>query len=269
MTGNPAYRLLLHAGLFWVWAFSLAFAQPTVRKNLSVNKNDVIDSLWKLQAQKTYPHAQSNSECRGEPWFRARCAINDTVKNTGHGQGFPSWGPEQVAHPWLLVDFGKQVVVDSVVIFIRADFPHDGYWNKGRLIFSDNTGVNITLDSTAKPQSFKISPHVTTFLRVDSLVWHVPNTWCALTQVQAFGYDNVSAITSSIRGRAFTKGNSKYSFLCIGFSPLNGEMTDASDYALYDLNGREIRLFSKPFSYRNPGPGRIARNWFVLRGLKS
>jgi hypothetical protein len=237
---------------FCLLAFSLASAQPSVRKNLSVNKNDVIDSLWKLQAQKTYPHAQSNSECRGEPWFRARCAINDTVKNTGHGQGFPSWGPEEIAHPWWLVDFGKQVVVDSVVIFVRADFPHDGFWNKGRLIFSDNSGVNITLDSTAKSQSFKISPHVTTFLRIDSLVWHAPNTWCALTQVQAFGYDNVSGVRLAVPVVSLAKGNAWQAVRFYGFVRAARAASEASDVSLFDLNGREM-------------PGHFAHRFLILR----
>jgi hypothetical protein len=252
-------------------AFSLAAAQQPARKNLSVNKNDVIDSLWQLQTQKTYPHAQSNSECRGEAWFRARCAINDTVNNTGHGQGFPSWGPEQVARPWWLVNFGKQVVVDSVVIFIRADFPHDGYWYKGRLIFSDNTGVDITLDSTAKPQSVKVSPHVTTFLRIDSLVWHVPNTWCALTQVQVFGNDIASGVTTPDDGRSLPKVNQPIAFRLTGIERLTGLSHDVTEYELFDLNGREVHI-AKPacFQIRScfQGTERNAYNCFILRERK-
>jgi hypothetical protein len=251
MTINRIYSLLKSA-LFCLVAFSLVSAQPAVRKNLSVNKNDIIDSLWKLLPQKTYPHAQSNSECRGEPWFRARCAINDTVKNTGHGQGFPSWGPEEITHPWLLIDFGKQVVVDSVVIYIRADFPHDGYWYKGRLIFSDNTGVNITLDSTAKPQSFKIALHSTTFLRIDSLAWHVPTTWCAISQVQVFGYDNVSGVTSNSPVASVTKGNTWKAVRFNGLTYAAGMSSEGSDQRLFDLSGREM-------------PGHFTHECFILR----
>jgi hypothetical protein len=164
-------------------------AQSYPYKNLSVNKNDLIDSMWNLQSVKTYPHAQSNSECRGEPWFRARCAISDTIKNTSHGQGFPSWGPDQRTDIWWKVNFGKNVLVDSITIYIRADFPHDGYWFKGRFNFSDGSKLSFALDSTARPQSFKFTQRATNFVLIDSLVWRQPTTWCAFTQVQVFGYD--------------------------------------------------------------------------------
>lgn len=189
--------LLLAAIVFIVQSpFQRSIAQVAC-KNLSVNPTDLIDSLWNLQATKTYPHAQSNSECRGEAWFRARCAINDTIKNTSHGQGYPSWGPDTVPVVWWKVSFGKNVLVDSITIYIRADFPHDDYFYKGRFNFSDGSTLPFTLDSTARPQSFKFAAHTTSYVLIDSLIWHKVDSWCAFTQVQVFGYDQASEVHSA------------------------------------------------------------------------
>jgi hypothetical protein len=182
---------MLKATMLFLTSF-LFSVQSATYKNVALNPQDVHDSTWKKLAVKTYPHATSNSECRMDPVFFARCAINDTIKNTCHGAGCPSWGPEQVTNAYLKVDFGKNVAVDSVTLYIRADFPHDGYWYKGLLCFSDSSKVSITMDSTAKAQRYKFSKKLTKWVRLDSLKWHVPNTWCAISQLQVWGYDSVT-----------------------------------------------------------------------------
>jgi hypothetical protein len=135
-----------------------------------------------------------------DPAFFARNAINDTILNTHHGAGYPSWGPEQVTYPWWRVEFGREIEIDSVTLYIRADFPHDGYWVSGRLCFSDSSIIPITLDSTAQPQSFKFTSRKTEWVRIDSLLWKRPNTWCAMTQVQVWSKDSASTGTEKTSG---------------------------------------------------------------------
>jgi hypothetical protein len=159
--------------------------------NVALNPQDLPQADWQALTVKSYPHASSNSETRTEPWFFARCVINDTIKNTSHGSGFPSWGPEQRIDNMLQIDFGHEVAVDSVTLYIRADFPHDNYWYTGRLCFSDSSKVTISIDSTKDAQGYKFTERVTRWLRFDSLIWHVPNTWCALSQLQVWGHDTI------------------------------------------------------------------------------
>lgn len=214
---------------------------PSPYKNLSANKNDIIDSMWNLKSIKTYPHAQSNSECRGEPWFRARCAISDTLKNIGHGTGFPSWGPDQRTDIWWKVLFGKNVVVDSITIYIRADFPHDGYWFKGQVGFSDGQKIQITLDSTSRPQSFKFPQHVTNYVLIDSLVWRKADTWCAFTQVQVFGRDQGVAILPGLPEKSCGKTSSNLSVLG---DRLGIEIPESfKETQLFTMNGKKIGAF--------------------------
>lgn len=176
-----------------------AISAQTNYRNVALNPQDTHDSVWLKQTVKRYPHARSNSECRMDPSFFARNCINDTIKNTCHGAACPSWGPEQTTAIWWLVDFGKSEAIDSVTIYSRADFPHDNYWYKGKLNFSDSSSISIRLDSTAKPQGYTFKRLVTKWMRIDSLVWHIPNTWCAFTQVQVWGNDTLLTGLKQIR----------------------------------------------------------------------
>jgi len=260
-------RILINALCFALVLFTFASAQQGMYKNLSVNKTDVIDSLWQLLAAKTYPHAQSNSECRGDPTFRARCALSDTIKNTCHGAGCPSWGPEQVPLPWWKVSFGKQVLVDSVAIYLRADFPHDGYFCKGRIVFSDNSSIRITLDSSARRQGFKFTPRVISSLTIDSLLWHVPLTWCAITQVQVYGYDQwVGTIPQASTGLKPNPSCPLKLFFPAG--PATYRLhSDAATVTLYGLNGRclsTIAASGRPGNRIARIPDAIGRNSIVV-----
>jgi len=58
-------------------------------RNLAINPADVRGYA------RSWPHASANSECRNDPAFAARNAIDGKTENTGHGRKFPSWGPDK------------------------------------------------------------------------------------------------------------------------------------------------------------------------------
>ena len=39
----------------------------------------------------------------------------------------------------LKIEFGREVLLDKVILTLRADFPHDNYWQQVTLKFSDGT----------------------------------------------------------------------------------------------------------------------------------
>lgn len=155
-------------------------------RNLARNPYDV-------QGPSTvFPHAASNSECRGEPVFAARNAIDGSRENRGHGTWpYQSWGPEQRSDVWWQVDFGREVVIDKVVITLRADFPHDKHWNKASLVFADGERRPVTLQKTGGRQVFQFAPKRTTSLRLADLLQDGPPGWCALAEVEVWGRDPV------------------------------------------------------------------------------
>jgi hypothetical protein len=136
----------------------------------------------------SYPHAESNSECRNEACFAARNVIDGKTANTGHGPEWPSWGPDQRNDLWLKIDFGGPVETDKVVIYIRADFPHDNYWRSGIIEFSDGTSQKIAFQKTASAQVFQFAPRQTQWIHIANLIGDVPPGWCGFTEVEVWGW---------------------------------------------------------------------------------
>jgi hypothetical protein len=152
-------------------------------RNLAFNPYD-----WQTDNVSFFPHIETNSECRNEYRYSARNVINGLSENTSHGKWKDrSWGPEQITDPWIDIDFGRLVEVDKVVIYIRADFPHDGYWRTANLAFDDGTEEIIKFKKTAKPQTFTFSKRKIKSFRIKELTQPKPLQWCALTEVQVWG----------------------------------------------------------------------------------
>ena len=150
--------------------------------NLALNRKDDKGDF------KPHPHASSNSECRHDLAFAAMNAIDGKTENKGHGGAFPSWGPEQRKDLWFQIDFGKQVLVDRIDLFIRADFPHDTYWHDATVVFSDGTSEKIRIQKTAERQTFVLKqPHTLIWLLFTDLVQDAPLGWAAWSEVEVYG----------------------------------------------------------------------------------
>jgi len=152
-------------------------------RNVALNPDDVQGYA------RSWPHASSNSEYHGMPAFAARNAINGKTQNKGHGGKFPSWGPDKLKGLWWKVDFGRLVEIDKLVLYIRADFPHDDFWHSATIEFSDGSRESIKIEKTAEPQEFRFDKRVVSSLRLTDLTEAEPLGWCALTEVQVWGKD--------------------------------------------------------------------------------
>ena len=152
-------------------------------RNVALNPNDAQGYA------RSWPHAYSNSEYRDMPAFAACNAIDGKTENTGHGGKFPSWGPDKLKGLWWKVDFGRLVEIDKIVLYIRADFPHDDHWHSATVEFSDGSRESITIEKTAKPQEFEFDKRSVSWLRLSDLVETEPLGWCGFTEVQVWGRD--------------------------------------------------------------------------------
>ncbi|HYW79853.1 MAG TPA: hypothetical protein VE890_09770 [Thermoguttaceae bacterium] len=150
-------------------------------------RNVALNSLDVHGRSGFFPHATSNSECRDDPSFFARNAINGRAANQGHGPRFPSWGPDQRTDLWWKVEFGRPVAVDKIVLSIRADFPHDRHWHTATVEFSDGSRLPIQIEKTAKPQTFTFDRRTVEWLRFTDLVQAEPLGWCGFTEVEVWG----------------------------------------------------------------------------------
>jgi len=155
----------------------------TARRNLAFNPYDGHSNKG------FYPHASANVETRGEAVFAARNAIDGVYENTSHGSWpYQSWGINRDPDAALTLDFGRPVVVDELRLTLRADFPHDSHWTAATVNFSDGSTETLTLQKSAAPQAFPITPRTVTGLTLCRLIKaDDPSPFPALTQIEAWG----------------------------------------------------------------------------------
>ena len=136
----------------------------------------------------SYPHALTNSGATN-PRFLARNAIDGIFQTCHHGR-FPyeSWGINGRDDAWLCVEFGRPVRADTVVLFLRADFPHDTWWKSARITCSDGFEQTVALHKTGMPQEFRIGPRLVEWVCLSNLEKaDNPAEWPALSQIMVMG----------------------------------------------------------------------------------
>lgn len=138
-----------------------------------------------------YPHASANIETRGEAVFAARNAIDGIYANTSHGEWpYGSWGINRDPNAVWMLEFGREVCIDKIVIFERADFPHDNWWKEATVQFSDGSSLMLSLKKTELGQSFSFEKKKIEWLRLERLIQSdEPSPFPALTQLEVFGWE--------------------------------------------------------------------------------
>ncbi|QOS79229.1 carbohydrate-binding protein [Paenibacillus sp. JNUCC31] len=162
-----------------------ALHEITSYKNVAANAYDHHTNL------SLYPHASANVETRGEAVFAARNAINgNTVTYSHGGWPFESWGINQRKDAEFTVHFGRLVEIDKIVLYLRADFPHDNYWEQVTLHFSDGSSQMASLVKSGKAQTILLEPKQVEWVKLSELIQsNDPALFPALTQFEAYGQE--------------------------------------------------------------------------------
>lgn len=136
-----------------------------------------------------YPHAWANVETRGEAVFAARNAIDGVTANASHGNWpYASWGINRRDDAAFTLEFGRPVDTETIVLCTRADFPHDNWWVKADLVFSDGTREQVSMEKSSEPHRFAIKKEGITWLRLENLIKaEDPSPFPALTQIEVWG----------------------------------------------------------------------------------
>ncbi len=166
----------------------LALANEIVGfRNLALNPYDHSgnDSL--------FPRCEATIITRNEAAFAARNAIDGETANADHGfWPFTSWGINRDPEAALTVHFGRTVQIEALGLYLRADFPHDAWWEQASITFSDGHTERVSLKKTEKAQRFEIAARKVEWLRLDDLIKaDDPSPFPALTQIEAWGRDLV------------------------------------------------------------------------------
>lgn len=166
-----------------LWIRSARADEIATRRDLAFNPYDDHGN------RSLFPHASANVETRGEAVFAARNAIDGECANDDHGfWPYTSWGINQDPNAALTIDFGRKVTVDEIVLTLRADFPHDAWWTKASVVFSDGSEVTLPLEKTSRAQNFAVPPRQVGSLRLERLIKaDDPSSFPALTRIEVIG----------------------------------------------------------------------------------
>lgn len=139
-----------------------------------------------------YPHATANVETRNESVFCARNTIDGEHIADGHGEWpYGSWGIGARTDAELTLDFGRRVEIDQMVLYLRADFPHDAYWISGTVSLDDGTEITFPLEGIDGPQAIDLGgKHRVRTMKLHRLVkCDNPSAFPALRQIEVYGAD--------------------------------------------------------------------------------
>ncbi|OLP60603.1 carbohydrate-binding protein [Xaviernesmea oryzae] len=153
------------------------------RRNLALNPYD------DHGITAVFPHAVANVETRGEAVFAARNAIDGEKAASDHGYWpFTSWGINRDPQASLTIEFGRRVRIDEAVFYLRADFPHDAWWEAASLTWSNGQRDQVSLKKTGSAQRFALPPREVDWVRLHSLIKaDDPSPFPALTQLELWG----------------------------------------------------------------------------------
>lgn len=152
-------------------------------RNLACNVNDRHGEV------NCYPHASANVETRGEAVFAALNAIDGITVTDCHGEWpYESWGINRNPDAVMKLDFGRMVKTDRIVLYTRADYPHDNWWKEATVEFSDGSEITLDLRKTGTAQEFVFEEKNICWLELKKLIKsEEPSPFPALVQIEVYG----------------------------------------------------------------------------------
>lgn len=162
--------------------------------------DDGMDSFPRVTASSYWGDGVDiNGNPQDEPhnYFNPECAIDGFYGNPNEHGTYPSqsWGADSndTLHTYT-IEFGRDVCINSVDFRLRADWAgnHDSYFNKVKVILSDGTEFEWSLEKIRDWQS-KGVPEEFLGLKTDSITFDFTKApgadWAGLAEVKVNGYN--------------------------------------------------------------------------------
>lgn len=161
------------------------------RKSLENYRNLAFNPYDHHENNGLFPHSFANVETRGESVFASRNSIDGNIASDSHGKWpYESWGINRNPDAELTLDFGRYVVIDNLVFYTRADFPHDAWWTSVTISFDDGSCIILPLEKKDGAQCFNIDKKEISSLKISKLIKaDSPSPFPALIQIEAWGYE--------------------------------------------------------------------------------
>lgn len=175
----------------FIGAKHVLYARVATEQEIAMRKNLAFNPLDGHDNRSMFPHASANVETRGESVFAARNAIDGLKANNDHGPWpYQSWGINQNPQAEWKIEFGRMVCIDEAVFYLRADFPHDAWWELVTLNFSDGSTLEVPLEKTDLGQRLSFPQKTVSWVRLHQLIKaNDPSPFPALTQMEFYGHE--------------------------------------------------------------------------------
>lgn len=165
------------------------YAETASRDEVLCYRNLALNPADQHKDVPCYPHATANVETRGESVFAAKNAIDGVRANLSHGEWpYESWGINRQDDAVMKLEYGREVEIDKIVLYLRADFPHDNWWRSVTIDFSDGSSETFALEKSEKAHVLPIQKRKITWLIFGKLIKaEDPSPFPALTQIETYG----------------------------------------------------------------------------------
>lgn len=167
----------------------LLYAKKTF-KDERMNYRILSENVWDQHGEvNCFPHASANIETRGESVFAALNAIDGVIATESHGiWPYESWGINKRDDAKWKLEFGHPVSMEKLVVYTRADFPHDSWWKNVTITFSDGTKEVLELKKGGDAQIYCICKCNIEWIELSELIKGDDlSPFPALTQLQVYG----------------------------------------------------------------------------------
>lgn len=167
----------------------LLSARAVLKEEINNYRNLAVNVIDQHGDTGCYPHASANVETRGESVFAAKNAIDGVIENHSHGEWpYSSWGINMREDAEFKLEFGRSVLAEKLHLYTRADFPHDNWWKKVTLSFSDGSTIEWELEKTDKAHVLELGGKKIEWLLFHKLIKaEDPSPFPALTQIEVYG----------------------------------------------------------------------------------
>lgn len=165
------------------------YVRSALEEEICQYRNQALNVCDQHSIKNIYPHATANVETRGESVFFACNAIDGVCENRSHGcWPYQSWGINRQDDAALTIEFGRMIEADKVIMFTRADFPHDNWWTQVTLTFSDGSSIDWKLEKSRFAHVLTFEKKKITWVTISNLIKaDDPSPFPALTQLEVYG----------------------------------------------------------------------------------
>ncbi|NLS91430.1 MAG: hypothetical protein GXX96_04505 [Planctomycetaceae bacterium] len=132
---------------------------------------------------RSYPRVTSNSHYRYRPEFSPNNAIDGQRRSDAY------WRPARRTDTWLMVEFGREVETERIVITLHRNNGQEKTWTGATLEFSNGERVAIELQNTSEPQQFAFPTQQCTWVRLIDFQERFPLGDNGITELEVYGKD--------------------------------------------------------------------------------